>query len=61
MSLKNLVFALRAISTNAVFFTNDVASQNYLWNQFKVDFNKKYDSAEDMKRFNIFVNKFEGY
>jgi hypothetical protein len=53
---KTIVLAAGAISTNALLFSNDVKSQNYMWSQFKQEYNKKFDVAEDASRFSIFIN-----
>lgn len=51
-----LVLALLA-GASAKLFTLDEAKQHYMWNQFKTEFGKTYESeAEDKVRFEIFVS-----
>jgi len=52
---KSLIIAAGVVSANAVFYTKDVASQKYMWSQFKQDFGKKYDDKEDASRFLVFL------
>jgi len=52
---KSLILAAGAVAVNASFYTKDVASQQFMWKQFKQDYNKKYDDKEDAARFLVFL------
>jgi len=52
---KSLIIAAGVVSTNASFYTKDVASQKFMWNQYKQDFGKKYEDKVDAERFLVFL------
>jgi len=55
-SLRLVVLALALLGCSASLYSNNTDHMEYAWNQFKLDYNKRYASpAEDASRFAIFV------
>jgi hypothetical protein len=55
MIYNTLAFALGLISANALLYTQDTVTQDYMWNSFKQEYNKKYSAEEEAHRFQIFL------
>jgi len=50
-----VVLAAVLLAVNAKLFSDNVTAQKFMFNQFKREYFKSYDAAEEPKRFQIFV------
>jgi len=51
-----IVLALMLVGTQAKLYTENAETQRYMWNAFKADYNKSYETEEeDKSRFETFV------
>ena len=51
------VLAVLSASVSAVLYTADPSHQKYMWETFKTEYHKQYDTTEDAHRFAIFIEK----
>lgn len=56
MIYQSLLFVAFAVASQAAVFTSDASQQKEMWNKFKLDFQRKYETPEEEgRRFEIFL------
>ncbi len=57
MIYQSILIAAFVVAIQAAVYTTDVSKQKEMWEKFKIDFERKYETAEEeSRRFEIFLN-----